>query len=142
MENEEKDFAIEFPPNAVDENVEIVHTDLVSPTVAVPEGKTPLRSFLLDASDGEGNAVRQFKDFYVMKVCFSDEELKELGDLSTLELVFFDEEKQEWVSVETKVDESGKCLLIRLDHFTQFAVLSDTEPTAPMLQLFLPAVQR
>jgi hypothetical protein len=142
VENEEKDFAIEFPPNAVDENVEIVHTDLVSPTVAVPEGKTPLRSFLLDASDGEGNAVRQFKDFYVMKVCFSDEELKELGDLSTLELVFFDEEKQEWVSVETKVDESGKCLLIRLDHFTEFAVLSDTEPTAPMLQLFLPAVQR
>jgi hypothetical protein len=142
VENEEKDFAIEFPPNAVDENVEIVHTELVSPTVDVPEGKTPLRSFLLDASDGEGNEVRQFKDFYVMKVCFSDEELKELGDLSKLELAFFDEEKQEWISVETKVDESGKCLLIKLDHFTEFAVLSDTEPTAPMMQLFLPAVQR
>lgn len=142
VENEEKDFAIEFPPNAVDENVEIVHTELVSPTVDVPEGKTPLRSFLLDASDGEGNEIRQFKDFYVMKVCFSDEELKELGDLSKLELAFFDEEKQEWVSVETKVDESGKCLFIKLDHFTEFAVLGDAETPAQTLQLFLPSVQR
>ena len=126
----------------MDENVEIVHTELVSPTVELPEGKTALRSFLLDAADGEGNEIRQFKDFYVMKVCFSDEELKELGDLSKLELAYFDEEKQEWVSVETKVDESGKCLFIKLDHFTEFAVLGQAETPAQTLQLFLPSVQR
>ncbi|MGB5047937.1 MAG: C25 family cysteine peptidase, partial [Caldilineaceae bacterium] len=141
VQDPEKKVVVEFPPNAVDQNVEIVHTELVSPTVDVPAGKTPLRSFLLDASDGEGNAVHQFKDFYVLKVCFSDEELKELGDLSQLELAFYDEEKQEWVSVETKVDESGKCLFIKLDHFTEFAVLGNAELTAPTSQIFLPAVQ-
>jgi hypothetical protein len=142
IQDEEKKIVVEFPPNAVDKEVEIVHTELVSPTVDVPEGKMPLRSFLLDASDSEGNAVRQFKDFYVLKVCFSDDELKELGDISKLELAFYDEEKQEWVSVETKVDESGKCLFIKLDHFTEFAVLSGARTTPPTMQLFLPAVQR
>lgn len=94
----------------------------------------------MDTTDNEGNEIRQFKDFYVMKVCFSDEELKELGDLSQLQLAWYDGEKQEWVPVETKVDESGKCIFIKLDHFTEFAVLSDAP--AAMNQIFLPAVVR
>src|SRR5262249_23280836 len=61
-----------FHSNAVTETVEIIHTELFTPTAPLPTGEKVLRSFQLEAEDADGNEVHHFAQPYDLEVCNTD----------------------------------------------------------------------
>ena len=141
VQDEEKKFVVEFPPNAVDKPVEVIHTEQVSPTVDIPQNKRVLRSFQLYALDEEENIVTQFGAFVKISFFIAPEEEDYLmvnGEFIG-QVLFFDVEKQAWIPVEATYDAETNILTVLVNHFTEFALMQDTATT---MQLFLPAVTR
>lgn len=141
VRNERGSFEIEFPPRAVDRPVEVIYTNLFTPTQALPEGFDFFHSFEMRAEDADGKRYRHFAQPYTMQVCLNRDDAKPQSEPI---LGFFDEDAMKWVPVDSKWD--GQCAVAQLDHFTEFALLAD-DPNAlgggdTTYQLYLPGVQR
>ncbi len=134
-----------FPSNAVTETVELIHTELISPTAPLPQGRQALRSFLLDAEGGNGDPVDQFAEPFQLKLCNPDATVG-IDVWEHAVINFFDEDTGAWTPLPTTFDPATGCLSTEVDHLTEFAVLDSDdnsggngEGTVP---LYLPALSR
>ena len=135
---------IDFPGSAVAKDVTLKHTTTDKPHFVLTAGKKSIQSFSLEATDKEGTRVRKFQKEYTITLRYTSADLAAAGisDATTLTLTFWDEAKEEWVPVTSKVDQATQQVVCTLDHFTEFALMGDAATVNTKQQVFLPLIQK
>ena len=122
-------LALSFPSGAVTSPVTVTYSLLTQPTHELPGDQRVLRSFTLEARDGNGTLVTQFAQPYTLVISYTDEQLAVLGIAEAdLNLAFWD--GSAWVNVlpcvGCGVDTVNNRLIVVLDHFTEFALVGSS----------------
>jgi hypothetical protein len=118
---------------------------LTQPTHELPADQRALRSFTLEARDGNGNLVTHFNKPYTLVISYTDEQLAALGVAEAdLNLAFWD--GSAWVNVlpcgGCGVDTVNNRLTAVLDHFTEFALVGSVATGDGKSRVYLPVVLR
>ena len=84
--------------------------------------------FNVEAVDANGNAVREFSEDLTITLTIPDLP----DDISTLELYYFDDEKEEWTII-TDIEFGDGTITFKVNHLTQFAVFETNATKASTL---------
>jgi Tol biopolymer transport system component len=138
-------LTVQFPAGTVGDAVTVEQRPLAAPREDVPAGRTALRAFTLEARDGRGDAVTQFGQPLTLIVQYTDSELAAVGlDEASLNLAFWN--GNSWADLlpcdGCGVDADRNRIVVRLDHFTEFALLGQPAPSAEKPRVFLPLSMR
>jgi hypothetical protein len=137
-------LALTFPPDAVTAPLTVTYSLLEQPTHALSSGQHALRSFALEARNGNGALVTQFAKPYTLAISYTDQLLAAHGIAEAeLNLAFWD--GSAWVDVlpcdSCGVDTANNRLTAVLDHFTEFALVGSVASDGKS-RVYLPTVQR
>ncbi len=117
---------ISFPPGATTNDLTVSISPLASPSHQLGE-RQGLRSFTLEAHDGVG-PVTQFSKPYTLTVTYSDAETAGLFEPG-VKLAYWN--GSAWINLlpcsGCSIDTANNRITVRLDHFTEFALLGAAE---------------
>ena len=116
---------VTIPAGAVSSATTIHYQQLVDQ--AVPGFRSAGVRFELTAVDAQGNAVHQFQQELTLRVQYVDQ----AGvDPASLKLYFTDATHPTWTALPTTVDTTSHTLVATSNHFTTFAILSQSLQSA------------
>ncbi|MCG2694293.1 hypothetical protein L6259_03460, partial [Candidatus Parcubacteria bacterium] len=122
--------SVDVPANAVTMNSELAITPTAS-YVAPSAGKKVVSSrvYNMEMKAGETTLTSFDKDL-TLTFKYTDADLSGLL-ASTLAVYYWDETSYAWVKVGGTVDTANKTVTAKVNHFTTFALLADTDTSAP-----------
>jgi hypothetical protein len=131
---------VAFNEGAIERDITVVYQKHTAPSQVLPQGKTGLFSFTLNAYEGDIRPVTNFRQPYNLTVKYTAQQINAAGvEEESLGLAYLDEERGEWVEVSSQVDSGTKQVTAELDHFTEFALMGDT---SALTNVYLPVIVR
>ena len=131
---------VDFAESDAHTHLQVTYTTVTSPTASPPSSATILHGFNLDAVNEAGTKVVQFDKTYLLIVHYTDEELAAANvPEESLQLAYWDEEKQEWVLIPTAVEAENNVAVGVLNHLTEFALWGSE---SGMTSVLLPLISR
>ena len=132
-------LTLTFPPGAVPTNVIVTYQELPQPTFALSGGYQAVRSFTLEARDGNNQLITTFDEPYTLTIDYSDTELA-ARSLVEAELNLHYWNGFMWMPMlpcpNCNLNTNLNRLTIVADHFTEFALMSRSR------QVFLPIISK
>ncbi len=126
-----------FPAESVDTPITSTLTMLELPLQSVSDGTVVLRSFTLEAHDGENSPITTTNSLFLFHVPYTAEDVEKLGDLPERSLVIGFWDGTAWEELPTTVDTTSRVASASGDRFGEFMLMVQRQE-----DIFLPFVVR
>lgn len=134
------DLTLDFPPGSVTSSTTATYTPNALPSKPTGDLVFANMSCTLEATDAGGNPVTQFNLPYTLTLRYQDSDWQNAGvdDESTLNLYSWNGSQWEGTlpCPGCSLDTSSNVLVAVLDHFSEFGLLGDGNPTSVIVSSF------